>query len=161
MLQKLKTHAKLNTKICHPQAHMNTQTLTQFLITFCIIPTIFSALGSTGILLRLDVCCLSSTVVGTVNPLLTAGPPPPLEPVKERIQMLKLVLSHTKYHISTGTEHCIQAYELNQLFWTTEITMAFYRQTTCISHLTVHTVCTPLVWFYGRIPLVKTRWLWS
>jgi hypothetical protein len=94
MLKKLKTHAKLNTKICHLQAHMTTQ----FLITFCIMPTILSALGSTGILLQLGVCCLSSTKVGKVNPLLTAGPPPPLQPAKERIQMVKLVLRHTKYH---------------------------------------------------------------
>jgi len=55
------------------------------------MPTILSALGSTGILLQWDVGCLSSTEAGTVNPLLTAGPPPPLEPAKERIQMLKLV----------------------------------------------------------------------
>jgi hypothetical protein len=116
MLQKLKTHAKLNTKICHLQAHMNTQTSTQFLIIFCMMPTILSALGSAGILLQWDVGCMSSTKAGTANPLLTAGPPPPLEPAKERIQMLKLVLSDTKYHISTCTEHCTQVYELNQLF---------------------------------------------
>jgi len=78
---------------------MNTQTSTQFLITFCIMPTILSALGSTGILLQWDVGCLSSTKSGTVNPLLTAGPPPPLETAKERIQMLKLALSDTKYHV--------------------------------------------------------------
>jgi hypothetical protein len=106
MLQKLKTHAKLNTKICHLQAHINIQTSTQFLITLCIMPTILSAIGSTGILLQWDVGCLRSTKAGTVNPLLTAGPPPPLEPAKERRQMLKLVLSNTKYHISTRTEHC-------------------------------------------------------
>jgi len=56
------------------------------------MPTILSALGSTGILLQWDVGCLSSTKAGTVNPLLTAGPPPPLEPAKERIHMLKLAL---------------------------------------------------------------------
>jgi hypothetical protein len=95
---------------------MNIQTSAQFLITFCMTPTILSALGSTGILLQWDVGCLSSTKAGTVNPLLTAGPPPPLEHAKERIKKLKLVLSDTKYHISTGTEHCTQVYELNQLF---------------------------------------------
>jgi len=116
MLQKLKTHAKLNTKICHLQAHVNKQTSTEFLVLFCIMPTILSSLGSTGILLQWDVGCLSSTKAGRVNPLLTAGPPPPLEPAKERIQMLKLVLSDTKYHISIGTEHCNQVYELNHLF---------------------------------------------
>lgn len=112
---------------------------------FCIMPTILSSLGSTGILLQWDVGCLSSTKAGTVNPLLTAGPPPPLEPAKERIQMLKLVLSDTKYHISIGTEHCTQVYELSHLFRTSDTTMVFYRQTPCISHSTVHTVCTPLV----------------
>jgi len=120
------------------------------------MPTILSSLGSTGILLQWDVGCLSSTKAGTVNPLLTAGPPPPLEPAKERIQMLKLVLSDTKYHISIGTEHCTQVYELSHLFRTSDTTMVFYRQTPCISHSTVHTVCTPLVWLYGHIPVVKT-----
>jgi hypothetical protein len=79
------------------------------------MPTILSATGSIGILLQWDVGCLRSTKAGTVDPLLTAGPPPPLEPAKERRQMLKLVLSNIKY-IYTGTEHCTQVYELNQLF---------------------------------------------
>lgn len=97
MLHKLKPLAKLNPKNCHLQAHTNTKTLTQFLIMFCKMPTILSVPGSTGILLQWDVCCLSSPKAGKVNPPLTAGPPPPLQPAKERIQKLKWVLSHTNF----------------------------------------------------------------